>query len=250
MRFGNVPVQEAEGSILAHSIKHAGGAFKKGRVLSAEDIALLDASGVERIFAARLAPEDVPEDEAAGTVAKAVAGTGAEAQEPFTGRANVYAGSAGVALIDADRVRALNRLHESLTLTTVPPFEIVEARQMLATVKVIPFAVPRPVVEQAVALIGSEPLVSLAPFASREAGLVITELPHSKPQLSAKTEAAMRTRLDAMGSRLGEVERIGHSIAEVGEAVRRLLARGHDPILIFGASAIVDRGDVVPRGVV
>lgn len=250
MKFGNIQVQEAEGSILAHSVKHGGGAFKKGRLLSSEDVAVLEANGVERIFAARLEADDVPEDEAAGAVARAVAGRAAEPQEPFTGRANLYASSAGVALIAADRVRALNRLHESLTVATVPPFEIVEARQMLGTVKVIPFAVPRHVLNQALALIGSEPLLSLAPFTARQAGLVITELPHSKPQLVAKTEAAMRTRLEAMGSRLGEVERVGHSIAQVGEAVRRLLVSGHDPVLIFGASAIVDRGDVVPQGVV
>ena len=28
----------------------------------------------------------------------------------------------------------------------------------------------------------------------------------------------------------------------------RLKAGGHDPVLVFGASAIVDRGDVVPAG--
>ena len=134
MLFAEMPVTQAEGAILAHSVRHASGTFKKGRVLDTADVTLLQQSGVERVFAARLEAGDVAEDEAAGTVARALAGPGARPQEPFTGRANVHAASAGVALIDATRIRALNRLHESLTLATVAPFEIVEPRQMLATV--------------------------------------------------------------------------------------------------------------------
>lgn len=250
MKFGQVAVNEALGAILAHSVGHSSGTFKKGRMLGPDDIAVLEANGVERVFAARLEPDDVGEDEAAGMVARAVAGDGADAHEPFTGRANVHARTAGVALVDADRVRALNRLHESLTLATVPPFEIVEARQMLATVKVIPFAVPRPVVDGALALIGSKPLVALAAFAPHRAGLVVTALPRTKPGLIAKTRTAIGDRLQALGSSLGDVEVTGHGIGEVADAVGRLLASGHDPILIFGASAIVDRGDIVPQGVV
>ena len=250
MHFAEMPLAEAAGAILAHSVRHATGAFKKGRVLDAADIAVLAESGIGRVFAARLEAGDVAEDEAAGQVAKALAGPGAKPQQPFTGRANIHAASPGVALIDALRIRALNRLHESLTVATVAPFEIVEARQMLATVKVIPFAVPRPVLEQAMALISAEPPVALAPFAPHQAGLVITVLPHGKRSLLAKTQAAMATRLEALGSRLGEVETVPHSIDNVGQAISRLLASGHAPILIFGASAIVDRGDVVPQGLV
>jgi molybdenum cofactor cytidylyltransferase len=69
MRFGEIAVAEAEGAILAHSVKHAGGMFKKGRILSADDLALLERSGVASIFAAIPAPGDVAEDEAALAVA-------------------------------------------------------------------------------------------------------------------------------------------------------------------------------------
>jgi molybdenum cofactor cytidylyltransferase len=250
MQFAEMPIAQAAGAILAHSVRHANGTFKKGRVLEPADIAALEASGVERVFAARLEPGDVAEDAAAGTVARALSGSGALAQEPFTGRANVHAASAGIALIDATRVRALNRLHESLTLATVAPFDIVEPRQMLATVKVIPFAVPAPVLDAALALVASEPLVALAPFMPHRAGLVITVLPHTRAQLIDKTKTAIATRLEALGSRLGDVEEAPHSIAGVRDAVARLIASDHAPILIFGASAIVDRGDVVPQGLV
>ncbi len=250
MKFGEIAVGDALGAILAHSVSHRDGVFKKGRVIAPEDVALLKASGVERVFAARLDPDDVPEDDAAAAVAQAIAGPGTEAQEPFTGRANLHATAAGVAIIDAERVLALNRLDEGLTLATVAPFETVTRRQLLATVKVIPFAVPRPVVEQALRLVGGQPLVSLEPFQARRAGLVITTLPQTKPSIVRKSETAIRERLMALGSMLGEVVICGHETVEIAAAIARLKASGHDPVLVFGASAIVDRGDVVPAGLV
>ena len=200
MKFGEIPVAEAEGAILAHSIRQGAVSFKKGRVLSAADVARLQDEGVTTVFAARLDAEDIHEDEAARLISRAIAGEGVQVQAPFTGRANLYAPAAGIALIDAGRVRALNRLHESLTLATVQPFDIVSARQMLATAKIIPFAAPRAIVEEALALAAGPPMVSLAPFRPHRAGLVITDLPGTKKSLRDKTVAAIGGRLAALGS--------------------------------------------------
>jgi len=249
MIFGELPLGDAEGAILAHSVKHDGGMFKKGRTLTADDIALLRGSGVGSVFAAKLGAHDVPEDEAAAAVAKLVGAEGTSAQAPFTGRANLHAAAHGLALVDVDRVRQLNRLHESLTLATVQPFAIVEEREMVATVKVIPFAVPREVLEKALAIIGTEPLVRVAAFRDKRAGLVITHLPQTKPTIVAKSEEAMRERISALGGTLASVRVVEHDIAQVTAAITDMNALGCDPILVFGASAITDRGDVIPMAV-
>ena len=246
MKFGEIPVGEAEGAILAHSIRQGGVSFKKGRRLSPADIAALHGEGVKRVFAARLEAGDVHEDEAARAVSRAIAGEGITVDEPFTGRANLHAPAAGIALIDAGRVRALNRLHESLTLATVQPFDLVSARQMLATVKIIPFATPKAVVAEALALAAGAAMIGFAPFRSCRAGLVVTELPGARKSLRAKTVAAIEARLSALGSQLGEVIDTPHAIEPVAAAIARLKASGHHPVLVFGASAIVDRGDVIP----
>ncbi len=249
MFFGELPLDEAGGAILAHSVKHQGGMFKKGRTLTADDIALLKAAGVSHVFAAKLGADDVPEDEAAAAVARMVGAEGTTAQAPFTGRANLHAACHGLAIVDVDRVRALNRLHESLTLATVQPFAIVEEREMLATVKVIPFAVPRTVLEKALAIIGKEPLVRVAAFRDRRAGLVITRLPQTKPSIVAKSEEAMRERISALSGTLAAVRVVEHEIAPVTAAIAEMKGQGCDPVLVFGASAITDRGDVIPMAV-
>jgi molybdenum cofactor cytidylyltransferase len=250
MIFGELPLHEAEGAILAHSIRHQGGVFKKGRVLSATDIQVLESADVNSVFAAKLGAGDVPEDEAAAAVARVIGAQGTIAQSPFTGRANLHATVRGLAVIDAERVRALNRLHESLTLATVQPYVIVDEREMVATVKVIPFAVPRAVLEKALAIIEDKPLVRVQAFRAKRAGLVITRLPQTKPSIVAKSEAAMRERIQALDGALTEVRVVPHAIAEVTAAITELRSAACDPILVFGASAIVDRGDIIPASLV
>ncbi len=250
MKFGEVPVSEAAGAVLAHSVKHAECVFRKARELSGADIALLTRSRVATVFAARLEASDVPEDEAASRVARAISGPCTVPQEPFTGRANLHAEQAGVSIIDENRVRQLNHLHESLTVATVSCFDVVEARQLVATVKVIPFAVPEQVVNQALALIGDTPLVRVSPFRAKKVGLVITRLPQSKPALLAKAESAMRERVEALGGTLARVVPAEHRVADTAAAIASLRESGHDPVLVFGASAIVDRGDVIPAALV
>ena len=168
MKFGVLPVAEAVHAILAHS---AGG-LKKGRRLTVEDVASLHDKGVTSVMAARLEPDDVPEDQAAGQLVRAVSGMGCDVQAPFTGRANVYAQAAGLVVVDEPRIRAFNRIHESITIATLRPFERVSARQMLATVKIIPFAVPRKALDQALDVLKAGPLVRLQAFTAKRAGLV------------------------------------------------------------------------------
>ena len=91
MRFGETPIDEAAGAILAHSWRANGVNFAKGRVLSGDDVAKLKSAGVASVVAARLDADDIHEDEAAATLAKALAGEGIEVTAPFTGRCNHFA---------------------------------------------------------------------------------------------------------------------------------------------------------------
>src|SRR5579862_6550061 len=151
MRFGDIPVAEAVGAILAHSLRLETTVLKKGRVLSSADIALIAAAGREHIVAARLDPGDIREDEAATRIAAAAAGANIATAPAFTGRANLFAAAKGLLVVDKDRLGRLNSVDEAVTLGTLPPFAVVEPRQMVATVKIIPFAVEEAAVAAAAA---------------------------------------------------------------------------------------------------
>jgi molybdenum cofactor cytidylyltransferase len=251
VRFGETPIDEAAGAILAHSWRASGVNFSKGRRLSGDDVAKLKAAGVESVIAARLDAEDMHEDEAAEKVARALAGEGIEITAPFTGRCNHFAREAGLAVIDHERIDALNELDEAVTVATLPPFARVVPRQMVATVKVIPYAAPRTAVKRAidVAHSANQPLVSVRPFKAMRAGLVQTRLPGTRDKVLDKTVSTTGKRLTSLGSSLAGERRCDHDADSISSALKELKGEGCDIFLIAGASAIVDRHDVIPAGI-
>ena len=250
MRFGPVPVAESEGLILAHSQRVGGRMLKKGRVLSAADIADLATAGVTAVIGARLDADDLGEDAAANLIAQASAGANVTAQAAFTGRSNLYAGVHGIMAVDRDRLDAINRLDESVTVATLAPFAPVEQRRMLATVKIIPFAVPRAVAETAAALAAEGgPLIRVAPYRARSVGLIQTSQADTKASVLDKTAEVMAARLRALDSRIDAEARCGHRTEEIAAAIAAMKKAGRDLILVVGASAITDRRDVIPAGI-
>jgi molybdenum cofactor cytidylyltransferase len=250
MRFGEVPVAEADGAILAHSLKLGTTALKKGRALSRADVELIAAAGLSTITVARLDPGDVAEDEAAERIAAAAGGSGIAVGAPFTGRVNLHAEARGLLVFEPERIDRLNLADEAITLGTLPPFSVVEPRQMVATVKIIPFAAPEAAVKQCVqAAISEGPLLRVAAFRRLSVGLVQTRLPGLKESILGKTRQVTEGRLAALGCRLVFEGRCAHATAEltpmIGDAIRQV-----DILLIHGASAIVDRRDVIPAAVV
>jgi molybdenum cofactor cytidylyltransferase len=214
-------------------------------VLSEADVAALAAQGLREVMTARLEAGDMAENEAASRIAQTCAGADVRVGAAFTGRANLYADKAGLVLIDAAKVDALNALDEAITLATLPPFARVAPRRMLATIKIIPFAAPSSRVEDA-RRIGE--VVRVAPFRAMKVALISTALPGTKPSLLDKNRAVLEHRLASIGSEIVFERRVAHETQALAEAIRE--AKGVDPILVFGASAITDRRDVVPAAIV
>jgi molybdenum cofactor cytidylyltransferase len=247
MKFGKTPLAEAAGAVLAHTLRLRGGVLKKGRLLGEPELAALAAAGVAEVVAARLEPGDVREDEAAARVAHAIAGAGVRCAEAFTGRCNLFAAARGVVVVDGAAVDRLNRLDESLTMATVAPYAVVDEGEMVATVKIIPFAARADVVAAGAAV---GPLVRVAPLRARSAGVVLTRLPGMSESLVDGPSRTLRARLEALGSGVGRELRCDHDESAVAAAIAELGDAGLDPILVLGASAITDRADVVPAGLV
>jgi molybdenum cofactor cytidylyltransferase len=247
VKFGEIPLAEAEGAALAHTQILPGRSLKKGRILTAEDVAALRAADIASVVAAKLEPGDIGENEAAATVAAALAAPGLEVGPAFTGRVNLFAQSLGLSVVDREAVDAVNLVDEAVTLATVAPFAVVAPKQMLATVKIIPFAVPGDIVRACAAKARElGPLLRVAPFVARRVALIQTRLPGLKESVLDKTVATTRDRLAALGSSLAAESRCAHEAMALAEEIRVMLRRGAEMVLVAGASAIIDRRDVIP----
>jgi molybdenum cofactor cytidylyltransferase len=251
VKFGAVAVEECAGAILAHGMRVAGGVFKKGRVLVAEDAAALRDAGYADVVVARLEADDVAEDVAAATLATALAGEGVRVGRPFTGRCNLLAQSGGLLLVDAHGLDGMNRVNEAMTVATLAANTRVSAHQLLATVKIIPFAVSSRHLRQAeTALQSARGALRVAAFRPMDVALVQTQLPGTRDRVLDKTAKVIGQRLEALGSRLLWEERCQHREQTLIRTLVELLAADPQMVLIVGASAIVDRRDVVPAAIV
>jgi len=248
--FGELPAAEAEGAILAHATRAGALLLKKGRVLSAADVAALTDAGITRIVTARLGDDDVPEDQAAAALAKAVCGPGLTQMAAFTGRANLYAAQPGIVVADPARIAAVNGVDEAVTIATLNPFDPVTPRQMVATIKIIPFAVPRAKLDQAIAVAQTGgPLITVRPFQNRPIALISTRLPGMKESLLDKNRTALQGRLDLWGGHIVAEERTDHRTDALAPALDSVKDSAAELIFVFGASAIVDRRDVIPAAI-
>ena len=250
MKFGAVPVTQAEGGVAVHSIRQSGLVLKKGTLIGKPEIAALQAAGISEIVVARIEPGDVSEDAAAAEIAAAVAGTGVRVDRAFTGRANLFAESAGVLVVDKDAIDRLNQVDESITFATLAAYKPVVAGEMIATVKIIPFAVAEKARDAALAAAAeARPMVRVAPYRLRKIGVVSTVLPGLATKVIEKTLKVTEERLMPAGASIVAERRVAHDQGALAKAIEEVLGEGAELVLVFGASAIADRRDVIPAAV-
>ena len=249
MKFGETPLAEAQGAILAHSVRLGTRALKKGKPLTADDIAALKAAGKTTVIAARLEAGDVAENDAADRVARILVCPGVAATPAFTGRANFYAETGGICLIDRDAVDQFNLIDESITIATIEPASVVEPKQMVATVKIIPFAVRPEALEACTASAKAKTLFQVVPFKPHRTALIQTTLPGLKDSILDKTVETTRDRLVELGSSLDWEKRCAHDPAALAPVIDEMIKAGAQLVLVAGASAILDRRDVIPASV-
>ncbi len=248
MKFGSVPLDEAEGAIAAHAVRVEGFTLKKGEIVTKERLRALAAAGVRNVVAAQLEEGDVVEDDAALRLAKRLAGDSVRCAAPFTGRVNLFAEAAGLPIFDAAAIDRVNAIDEAITVATLPLHRPVAAGDMIATVKIIPFSTPGPTLEAVLAALGECSAVSVAPFRPLRVGVASTVLPGLKASVVAKTLRALEARLAPTGAQVVAHETTTHETAPLAEALARL-SQHSDALIVFGASAITDRRDVIPAAV-
>ena len=250
MKFDRFSISDSVGIVLAHTLRVGGRTLKKGRVLSVADTAFLGREGLEGVVGARIEAGDVAEDAAAHAAAQALAGCGVRVGASFTGRSNLFAATDGLLLVTEPDIDRFNAVDEALTAATLAGMRAVREGEMLATVKVIPFAVPGVVLQHALAGLGPEPAVRVVAFEPMETAVIQTRLPSTKETVLDKTSRVLRTRVEALHGRIVSDVRCDHEAGAVALAVGRALEADARIVLIAGASAIVDRRDVIPSGIV
>ena len=248
MKFGPASPTDAIGGVTVHTLRQGSLVLKKGTTIGPAEVEALNKAGVAEVVVVRLEEGDVSEDVAAASIAQAVTGDGIHVERAFTGRANLFAGRAGVLVIDRAAVDRINAVDEAITFATLSAYKPVVEGEMVATVKLIPFGVEAKLRDAAVKAAGQSAL-RIAPYTIKRVGVVSTLLPGLAPKVVEKTLRVTAERLAPAGAAIIAERRVEHEEAALAAAIRELLALGAELVIVFGASAIADRRDVIPAAI-
>jgi len=245
MKFGPASPADAVGGVTVHTLRQGSLVLKKGTTIGPAEVEALKRAGVEEVVVVRLEDGDISEDLAAGSIAQAIAGDGVDVERAFTGRSNLFATRAGVLVVDRTAVDNINRVDEAITFATLPAFKAVVPGEMIATVKIVPFGIKADLGAMAVAA-AQTGRMSVAPYTVKRVGIVSTLLPGLAPKVIEKTLRVTADRLAPAGAAIIAERRVPHEEAALAASVKELLGLGAELVIVFGASAIADRRDVIP----
>jgi molybdenum cofactor cytidylyltransferase len=248
MKFGPASPADAIGGVTVHTLRQGSLVLKKGTTVGPAEVAALIRAGVREVVVVRLEEGDVSEDVAAAGIARAVAGNGINVERAFTGRANLFAARAGVLVVDRAAVDRINGVDEAITFATLGAFKPVVEGEMVATVKLIPFGVEAKLRDAAVEAAKGGAL-RIAPYTIKRVGVISTLLPGLAPKVVEKTLRVTAERLAPAGATIIAERRVPHDETALKTAIRELLGLGAELVIVFGASAIADRRDVIPAAI-
>ncbi|MDT6939888.1 molybdopterin-binding protein [Brucella pseudogrignonensis] len=247
MIFGNWPIEETEGAVLGYAIAAGSHNFRKGTLLTSDHIAVLKHHGLTHIFAARLEKDDLGENEAALAVGKLLISENLNAGPSIAGRVNLFAQHAGLFHANVSDIDAINLLDPRISIATLHNNCRVERGQMVATVKIIPFAIPKVLIEK---LQGHQSkAIDVRPFRATRIGLIQSRLPSIRETIFEKTKNLISSRVERNQGSVSVEHRVAHEQTALSSSIREV-AKDCDIILIFSASSIADEADIVPRAII
>jgi len=253
MQFGKRPLGNGDdlaGATLAHSLQLAARRkLRKGHVLTPEDLEAIRAAGLAEITVAIPESDDMMEDAAAGYIADVFALDGFRREDVGTGRVNFHAVADGVLTLEPARIDALNRIDPAITLATLPNHSHVREGQMIATVKIIPFAVDGALVERAAEEVKEPGTIRVHAFRDGlKVAMIQTRVKGTKSTVLDKTWRITKARLEELHADMTDESRTDHEAVALAEEITAQIA-ANDMLLVFGASAVTDRRDVVPQAI-
>ena len=250
MDFKEISLHQAENAILAHSLNLLERKLKKGTVLNREDVMELEENGYHSVMVAILSGEDIPEDIAAKNLASEIAGDLVDVEKAITGRCNLRANKAGLLVIDNLSLDKINMVHESMTVATLEPFIPVYQGQLIATIKIIPYAVADLQLQTCLNVAKkASNIIRVAPFNPKSVGFIQTTIKGLKQSILDKTSKVLSQRLERFNSHISQEIRCQHDSDEVAKAIKQLRDKDLDILIISGATAVADRHDVVPSAI-
>lgn len=247
-----VKVQDAIGMTLCHDITamvdgFKGAAFKRGHVVTQEDIPRLLDIGKQHVFIWEENAGEIHEEDAARRLSQMTAVDGAHYGSISEGKIQLFADQDGMFRVDKALLAAVNRIGD-ITITTLPDHYPVKAGDRLASMRIVPLVTEERQIAEAEALCAGKQLYDLRPFKPLKVGIIITgsEIYHGR--IKDKFERVARAKLAHYPAEILGVHVCDDELDMIVGAGRALLAEGAE-LLIFSGGMSVDPDDLTPSAI-
>jgi molybdenum cofactor cytidylyltransferase len=235
----------AEG-VLCHDVRNTAQRsevlLRKGRRLTAADLADLIRRGAQEMHVAVPAVEDVAEDEAAARLASAIAGEGVSLEPAHYGQVTMRSAVRGLLRVDCGRLTRINQQAGVLALTNEADCAA-DVDAPLGVVKCAPLFLGASVLA-AVEQVGTA--VSVEVFRPRRVAFVAVD-ERLRGGAFERAVGGLENALQWFGSAFADVVRAEATVPGVASAYRQAQAGGADLIMAATASA-TDPLDVMFSG--
>ncbi|WP_035040185.1 molybdopterin-binding protein [Desulfovibrio sp. X2] len=249
-----IPVQDAVGTVLCHDItrivpgESKGAAFRKGHVITGDDVEALLKLGKEHIYVFAPGQGLVHEDDAAMRIARAAVGQGLRFSAPCEGRVNMIADVHGLLSVNVDALRRINSIDE-MAFASLHTRQEVEPGRPVAGARVIPLMVEEDKMRQVEALCAAAgPVIQVKPFRSLRVGMVTTGSEVYHGRIKDKFGPVLKRKFEHLGSRILRQIIVSDDVAMTVSAIHQLLVEGAQMIVVTGGMS-VDPDDQTPTSI-
>ncbi|MBQ5748801.1 MAG: molybdopterin-binding protein [Oscillospiraceae bacterium] len=247
-----IKVEDAVGMTLCHDITamrdgFKGAAFRRGHVITEEDIPKLLDIGKQTVFIWEEHAGEIHEEDAARRLAAMAPVANAHYTEPSEGKVLLLADERGMFRVDTELLNKINAIGD-ITITTLPDHYPIEVGARLASMRIVPLVTKCEQIEQAEALCKDGKLLDLRPYRHLKIGVIITGSEVYHGRIQDKFEPVVRAKMQHYPSEILGVTICDDDTQMITDAARAYLAQGAD-LLIFTGGMSVDPDDVTPTAI-
>ena len=248
-----IKTTDAVGHVLCHDLtqiipgEFKGARFRKGHVVTEEDIPVLLSMGKENLYVWEMQPGIVHENDAAERLCALCISDGMDRSEVKEGKIELTAARAGLFTVDSKRLRAVNAIDE-LMIATRHGNTPVQPGDKLCGTRVIPLVIEEEKLVQAEKAVGAEPLLRILPYKLRTCAIITTGSEVYSGRIEDKFTPVLIKKLAAYGIEVTKHTTVDDGMDRIEEAIRAARAEKPDLILCTGGMS-VDPDDNTPGAI-
>ena len=249
-----VKTENAVGMVLGHDIteiipgEFKGAAFKKGHIITENDIERLLRIGKEHVYVFELGEDELHENDAALRLGKLFAGPGISFSEPSEGKTSLKSMYRGLLKINRDLLEQVNDT-EDICLATIQENICVEKDALLGGCRIIPLSIKKEKIEHVENMVkGKDPMFKIKSFINLRTALIVTGSEVYKGRIKDEFGPVVEKKVKHYGSGIFNKTIVADELDEIKNAVLDAKKAGAELIIVTGGMS-VDPDDKTPGAI-